>query len=287
MTMPAIPTKVAERLTAALKRFQPILSSAKARDVNESDTVTIVIDLLGELLGYDKYAEITKEYAIRGTYCDLAVELEGQPQLLIEVKAIGLDLKDQHVKQAIDYAANKGVEWVVLTNGTIWRIYRVIFAKPIDQDLVFEINLLEFSPKSQPHLEQLFLLTREGWLKSILPAYYNQRQATNKFALGAVLLSNSVVEAIRKELRKLAPDVKVLPEEIRDVLVKDVLKREVSEGEKAVEARAKLMKLEKAAAKVPKAPKPPAPAGIPAEAQSAELKVHVPDSVIAPVERDT
>lgn len=34
----AIPVKVAERLAAGLKRFQPILSSAKARDVNESDT---------------------------------------------------------------------------------------------------------------------------------------------------------------------------------------------------------------------------------------------------------
>jgi predicted type IV restriction endonuclease len=257
--MATVPAKTAERITSAMKRFQPILSSAKARDVNESDTVTIVLDILAEMLGYDKYTEITKEYAIRGTYCDLAIELEGHPQLLIEVKAIGLDLKDQHVKQAVDYAANKGVEWVILTNGTTWRIYRVIFAKPIDQDLVFEINLLDLNPKSAANVEQMFLLSREGWVKSTLPAYYNQRQATNKFSLAAVLLTDSVIDSIRKELRKLSPDVKVQNEEVRDVLIREVLKREVTEGEKAVEARSKVLKIEKANARQRAKAEKPAP----------------------------
>ena len=40
------------------------------------------------------------------------------------------------MKQAVDYAANQGIEWVALTNGNIWRVFRVIFAKPIDADLV-------------------------------------------------------------------------------------------------------------------------------------------------------
>src|SRR4051812_3798286 len=52
--MQATPPKVAERITSILKRFQPILTSAKARDVNEADTVVIVVDLLAELYGYDK-----------------------------------------------------------------------------------------------------------------------------------------------------------------------------------------------------------------------------------------
>ena len=44
--MPRIPQKVARRLSSALKQFQPILESAKSRDVNESDTVVIVTDIL-------------------------------------------------------------------------------------------------------------------------------------------------------------------------------------------------------------------------------------------------
>ena len=31
------------------------------------------------------------------------------------LKAVGIELKEQHSKQAVDYAANQGVEWVALT----------------------------------------------------------------------------------------------------------------------------------------------------------------------------
>jgi predicted type IV restriction endonuclease len=123
--MSAIPRKVTERLVAAIKKFQPILSASKARDDGEADTSMIVTDMLAEVFGYDKFSEVTAEHAIRGTYCDLATKLDGGVQSLIEVKAIGLELKDPNVKQAVDYAANQGVDWVVLTNGVHWRIYSV------------------------------------------------------------------------------------------------------------------------------------------------------------------
>ncbi len=106
--MASIPKKVAERLVAGIKRYQPILAAAKARDVGEADTVTIIKDMLSDIFGYDKYSELTSEFSIRGTFCDLAIKIVGILQTLIEVKAIGLDLKDQHVKQAVDYAANQG-----------------------------------------------------------------------------------------------------------------------------------------------------------------------------------
>src|SRR5438270_3095835 len=95
----SVPAKVAARLATGIKRFQPVLTNAKARDVNESDTVVIVMDMLQEIFGYDKYSDITSEHAIKGTFCDLAIKLDGAVTLLIEVKAIGLDLKDAHVKQ--------------------------------------------------------------------------------------------------------------------------------------------------------------------------------------------
>jgi hypothetical protein len=73
-----IPTKVSARIAAGLKRFQPILAAAKSRDVNESDTVVVVTDVLQEVFGYDKYSEITSEHSIRGTFCDLAIKLDGR-----------------------------------------------------------------------------------------------------------------------------------------------------------------------------------------------------------------
>lgn len=237
----AISARIAERLSSGLKRFQPILSSAKSRDVNESDTSMIVTDVLADVFGYDKYSEVTRELCIRGTFCDLATRIEGKFQMLIEVKAIGLELKDHHAKQAVDYAANQGIEWVALTNGNTWKVFRVIFAKPIDAELVLDIDLLSLNSKNAEHLESLYLLTRESMLKSGLYAYHDHLQATSKFYLAAVVLSDPVLETVRRELRRLS-DVKLEVEDLRAALRQEVIKREVIEGEKADAARKKVVR---------------------------------------------
>jgi predicted type IV restriction endonuclease len=238
--MANIPARVEARLQNGIKRFQPVLISAKNRDVNESDTVIIVTDMLQEVFGYDKYAEITSEHAIRGTYCDLATTLDGKIQFLIEVKAIGLELKDSYIKQAIDYAANKGVEWVILTNGQFWRVYKVTFSKPIDQELVFEFDFFTADAKNGQHLEILHTVSKEGWLKQVLGELHQQRQVLSKFMIAAVCQSDPVVDVIRRELRRLCSDVKIQSEQIRQVLFADVFKREVVEGDKALEAQRKI-----------------------------------------------
>lgn len=238
----AVPKKVAERLVAGIKHYQPILSSAKSRDVGEADTVTIVKDMLADVFGYDKYSEVTSEFAIRGTFCDLATKIDGSLQTLIEVKAIGLELKEQHVKQAIDYAANQGVDWVLLTNGVCWRIYRLSFAKPIDQELVVDIDFCRLNPRSEGDLDLLYLWCKEGWQRSVLGEYHTQKQALSRFFVGAMLETQPVLEVIRRELRRLSPDVRIDVEQIREVLTTEVIKREVVEGEKADEARRKVQR---------------------------------------------
>src|SRR5205814_4016595 len=138
------------------------LASAKQRDVSESDTVVIIADMLHDIFGYDKYQHVTTEHAIRGTYVDLAVVVDETIRFLIEVKAVGFELKDGHVKQAIDYGANKGVEWVVLTNGATWRVYKIYFSQPIEKSIIFEIDALTANPKSADVIACLGNLRREG-----------------------------------------------------------------------------------------------------------------------------
>jgi hypothetical protein len=238
--VPQVPSKVAARLSSAIKRFQPIIASAKSRDANESDTVIIVTDILSEVFGYDKYSEITSECSIRGTWCDLAIKIDGSFEYLIEVKAIGLELKDSYTKQAVDYSANQGTDWVLLTNAEIWRIYKVTFAKPIVSELVLEINLSALSPKKSSDLELIYNLSREGWMKSALGEFHTQQQALSRFFMGALVVSNPVLEVLRRELRRISPDVRIDLPQIRSVLMSEVLKREVVESEKAEEARKKI-----------------------------------------------
>jgi predicted type IV restriction endonuclease len=205
--------------------------------------------MLGDVFGYDKYSEVTSEHAIKGTYCDLAIKLNNAtiPQTLIEVKAIGLELKEQHVKQAVDYAANQGVNWVVLTNGVTWRIYKVSFEKPIGQDLVLEIDFLTLKPKQD--YENLYLWCKEAWgASSALDEFEARRQALSRFLIGAVILSEPVMDEIRKGLRRVTKlsndsvDIKIESDQIEKVLINEVIKREVLEGVKAEEAAKKVSK---------------------------------------------
>lgn len=240
--MPNVPSKVSDRISTCLKRFQPILQSAKTRDVNESDTVIIVTDILSEVFGYDKYAEITSEHAIKGTFVDLAIKLDNTLQFLIEVKAIGIDLKESHSKQAVDYAANQGVDWVALTNGVMWKVYKIHFTKPIEQELVMEFDLLQINPRKDEDVQLLYHLAKEGWMRSSLGEYHAQRQALSRFFMGAMILTDTVLDVVRRELRRVSPDVKIDTEQIRAVLMQEVIKREVLEGEKAEDAKRKINK---------------------------------------------
>lgn len=241
--MALVPKRISERIAIGIKKYQPILSSAKSRDLGEADTVTIIKDMLSDIFGYDKYTEITSEFSIRGTYCDLAIKLDNNLETLIEAKAIGLELKEQYVKQAVDYAANQGVDWVLLTNGVVWRVYHLVFAKPIEQELVLEFDATNLSSRSDKDIETLYLLCKEGWQKSALGEYHTKKQALSRFFVGAILQTDVVLDTIRRELRRITPDVKIDTEQIADVLKNEVIKREVLEGEKAIEATKKISRI--------------------------------------------
>jgi len=241
--MATIPQKIVERYKRTIPKYQKILKNALDRDLNEADTVAICQDMLSEIFGFEKYLEITSEYAIRGTFCDLAIKYDEKIQYLIEVKAIGITLKDNHMKQAIDYGANKGVNWVVLTNGIVWEIYKVIFERPIDHQLVCTLNILDINTRKSEDHEKLFLLSKKGITRSARDDYYEKIQSINRFVIGAILLNNSVLKEIKKDIRKISPGIKVETDEIEKILKNEVLKRDVIEGEEAVKAFSKVHKL--------------------------------------------
>lgn len=236
-----IPKRVQTRISSQLKRYAPILSRARDRDINEADTVAVVRDLLRDLFGYRKYTEITTEYAIRRTYCDLAVKIDDNVKLLIETKAIGQELRHTHLRQVTNYAANSGVEWVAVTNGFLWQVYHVKFGKPIETEKVFEVDLIEADPSDEQVQEHLHLLSREGMRKSAIEGFHHRQQATSRYVLAAALLTEPVLRSLARETRLVTGGVKrgvrLKPEELKRKLSDEVLKREVITGEKADAAR--------------------------------------------------
>ena len=216
--MANIPKKVTERFVKAVPRFQKVLQLAKDRDVNESDTVSVLNDIFGEVFGYDKYLEVTSELAIRGTYCDLALKVEDKVQFLVEAKAIGIELKDTHMRQAVDYGANRGVQWVVLTNGMEWRVYRIRFEQPINYDLVCKFDFAALNPRDQKDQDWLFLLSKEGLGKNAREDFYEKVQSVNRYVIGRLILSEPVLTVLRRELKRMAEGVKVDVSDVEQIV---------------------------------------------------------------------
>jgi hypothetical protein len=225
-----------DRARKNLRRYQKAFEAARSRDVGESDTCVIISDFLADVLGYDKYSEVTTEFAIRSTFCDLAIKIDGRLQFLIEVKSVGTELKDNHVRQATDYAANQGVDWVLLTNGAQWKAYKLRFEKPIQADEVFALDLLSPDVKPNQLLERLYLISKEAGGGSAMAAFHQQQEAKNRYVMGQLLLSEPLLTSMRRELRRLFPTVRATTAELGDLLRTEVLKRDVLEGERAIAA---------------------------------------------------
>lgn len=243
-----LPARVINRIQSEVKRYQSVLGALQKRDVSEADTVTVVNDMLADVCGYDKYHEVTGQYAIRGTYVDLAVKVGDAVRFLIEVKAIGTELKDGHIKQAVDYAANVGLEWVILTNGAVWRIYKVHYGQPIDKILVCDVDVLACSAKSDSVADCFGHLSREAFSKDAMASLLHQKQVTNKFTVAALLTTDGIVDAIRKEIRRLS-SVRVEQDYLRDMLVGDVIKRELIDSEEAKAAALNLKRMNRSVGK--------------------------------------
>lgn len=235
--MAYIPKKVSERLTKQTRKYKKILEYAISHDVNESDTVAIIADMLSSIFGFDKFVEITREFAIKGRYCDLAVTVDGSVKFLIEVKAIGLELKESHMSQVLGYGSQHGIQWVVLTNGRTWEIYRISFNPPVSLDLLTSFNFLELKTKTTEDRETLFLLCKEGLSKAVIEEYHKHVQGVNKFMIGAILLSEKGLDFIGRELKRTTPGLSVENDEIHSIIQGEVLKRDILEGDLTDEAR--------------------------------------------------
>ncbi|PSJ58263.1 type I restriction enzyme HsdR N-terminal domain-containing protein [Pseudaminobacter soli (ex Li et al. 2025)] len=211
-------------------------------DVAEADTVTLVKDILADVFGYDKYDELTSEHQIKGTYCDLAIKIGGHLRLLIEVKSAGSVLADSHLRQVIDYGAHQGIHWVILTNAIEWRLVRLYVANQISHEEVCRVAFTELNARNEDHLEQMFLFAKEGLAIDAMDVFHQQAQLFNKYTVSAIVRSEPVISVLRREIRRLFPDIKVANENLVALVENEVLKRETMEGDKAKEAASRIRK---------------------------------------------
>lgn len=187
-------------LKEKLKTYKRKYLRKEFNRVDESATRIMVNSFLTEVLGYKELEEIKTEFRIRGEYADYVVQLKRKKHFVIEVKSIQLDLNDKHLRQSLNYAANEGIDWILLLNGRQIELYRVNFNKPISSTLIYSINLMDKDAfKKCP--EQLWYLTKTAVMRDELKEFWKRTSVLQLENLAKVIYSEEIVRKIRNDLK--------------------------------------------------------------------------------------
>lgn len=190
-----------DKLHKQLKEYKKRYLGKKYADLDESATRLMINTFLTDVLGFAELDEIKTEYAINGTYADYVIQLERKKHMVIEVKAIQIDLSEKHIRQAVNYAANEGVDWVLLTNGKQFELYKVIFKKPIAHKRIFSFDISN-NDHFKASVEYFAMMTKKALLKNELDDFWVRFQAMEPNNLCKSLYSEEVIKLLRRALKK-------------------------------------------------------------------------------------
>ena len=192
------------RISNSIKKLNKPTLLLKEKDALEADTRHLVTDILVDALGYDKYENLTAEFAVKGDFADYGIRIDKQLEAFIEVKRISQKLSPSHLRQVESYALKEGVQWAILTNAQVWQAYHVTPVKGQQSEvtLIFEVDILDEALKPSAKTELLFLISKEGLSKGRLAEYLSAQNAVSPKTLKPILLSDDVLAAVRKEIKK-------------------------------------------------------------------------------------
>ena len=188
------------RLLSALKNYRKKYLDRNLTELDESGTRLMINEFLSDVLGYLPIEEIKTEYMIKGTYADYVIQMNGVRHFLVEVKALSLQLSEKHLRQAINYGANEGIEWALLTNGKQFDFYKILFNKPIESRLIFSIDLTDSSTLKYD-AEQLQYLHKDAILKKSLRQLWNRCEALDPLNVTAIIYCKEVIAVIKKLIK--------------------------------------------------------------------------------------
>lgn len=218
----------------AVKNYAKRYLNGKMTELDESGTRLMVNTFLTDVLGYVPIEEVKTEYMIRGTYADYVVQLGGVRHFLVEVKALSFALSDKHLRQAVNYGANEGMEWALLTNGKCFEFYKILFNKPIESRKVFSFDLSDLS-QVRECVEVVQFIHKESLKNNGLKILWNKSCALDPLNISGLLFAAPVTNFLKRTLKSKFK-VKFSDEEIRASLNRIIHERIPLENIKPAQA---------------------------------------------------
>ena len=178
-----------------------LMQISKAEKSSEEEVRRWCIDALKTALNYSD-EEIDTEVRVLGKPVDIALKRDGHIFMVIECKNIRKTLGNSVRDQAATYASSLSAEWAVVTNGQLWKLYKVVPQPGKDPKLieVFDVALLDDDGVSDADAENLYLLTSRAVFSGDLTKMCHTIACTSKRRVLTALESERVIKAIRLEL---------------------------------------------------------------------------------------
>jgi hypothetical protein len=200
-----------------MKKYLPIFQQAHDQGINEAETSMRINKFFEDVLGYDVFTEISREHVVKERNVDYAIKLNGKVKFFIEVKQAGISLKERHIEQAENYAANSGVPWVLLTNGLGWQLYHLTFDEGIQGDLIWSVDLLSDDIKDAA--SKIGMLHKKAVQKDELEDYRAKVKTLSPRSIVQAIFHESTLKVIRACLKK-SSGVRVEEQELVDNIKK-------------------------------------------------------------------
>ena len=137
------------------------LTPSQRRAYNETATRNDFIDPLFEALGWNMHdnAEVARELTVGSRKrVDYSFRIRGVSRFLLEAKSLGEVLEDRHAQQALDYAWNAGVDWVVLCNFSELKLYYASSQRAARLRPFMDLGAVDYGAR----FAELWLLGREA-----------------------------------------------------------------------------------------------------------------------------
>jgi hypothetical protein len=105
------------------------------------------------------------------------------------------------LRQTINYGANEGIEWALLTNGKQFDFYKILFQKPIESRLVFSLDLCDLA-NLKNCVDLIQFLHKDAVLSKGLDKLWQKTIALDPKNVAGLLYGKPVTNFIRRTLNK-------------------------------------------------------------------------------------
>ena len=94
--------------------------------------------------------------------------------------------------------------------------------------------------RDEENKNSLVILCKEGLSSDAISEFHERVNLVNKYTISAIISNDSVVNAIRLQLRKLSSGLKIANEEVTEILMEEGIKRDILDDDHFKKAKAKV-----------------------------------------------